>query len=119
MNLIALMPAFHSPRIAAVLLLLSAGGCAPSYPEVAASVRGDAAFKERIALAHPPGSSALRLRAMLAVNGFGLIEDRATRRFSAIETPANLPCFSTTRIDWTEDARGRIALIQASRHACS
>lgn len=120
MNLVALMPAFHSTRAGfSALCMVCAAGCAPSYPSMATSARGDAAFKERIATAHPPGTPAAHLRAKLAGDGFTLIEERATRRFSAIEAPTNLPCFSTTRIDWTEDARGRIGQIQAARHACS
>ena len=115
MNVRPLLPAFH---IGAALVLLVLAGCAPSYPQVA-EVRGDAAFKARIADAYPPGTPAMRLRAMLAAQNFRLIEDPLARRYSAIEAPANLPCFSTTRIDWTEDARGRIARIQAARHACS
>ena len=47
------------------------------------------------------------------------LEDRLRRRYSALDRPANLPCYSETRIDWTEDRRGRIVLIQAARHPCS
>jgi hypothetical protein len=123
MNLPRLVPAFHTPAtlaaLAALVLLLAGAACAPSYPSIAATARGDAAFKERIARGFPPGSPAARLRARLAAEGFRLIEDPAARRFSALEAPPNLPCFSTTRIDWTEDARGRIVEIQSARHACS
>lgn len=99
--------------------VLQLTACAPSYPPVAEGLRGDAAFKARIASTYPPGSPAARLRAMLAADGFRLIEDPAARRYSALAIPANLPCFSTTRIDWTEDGRGRIREIQAARHSCS
>lgn len=119
MNLSRLAPAFHRRVILALAVILPAAACAPSYPPMAQSVRGDAEFKARIALAHPAGSPAAPLRARLAAEGFALIEDRAARRFSAVETPPNLPCFSATRIDWTEDARGRIVEIQAARHSCS
>ncbi len=98
--------------------LLALGACAPSYPPIAA-IGGDAAFKARIATRFPQGSGADRLRAELAANGFALLEDPALRRFSAIDRPPNLPCFSETRVDWTEDRRGRIVLIQAARHSCS
>ncbi|WP_133772617.1 hypothetical protein [Enterovirga rhinocerotis] len=126
--LFPILPAFHNAARAhragsAVVAVLAVAAwlsaCAPSYPPVAESVRGDAAFKARIANGFPPGSPAARLRAMLAAEGFRLIEDPAARRFSALERPANLPCFSSTRIDWTEDARGRIVLIQAARQSCS
>ena len=115
MNVRPLLPAFH---IGTAIALLALAGCAPSYPQIA-EVRGDAAFKARIADGFPPGTPATRLRARLAAQNFRLIEDVAARRYSALEAPANLPCFSTTRIDWTEDARGRISRIQAARHACS
>ena len=119
MNLAHLVPAFHirGPLLAAICAL--AAGCAPSFPPVAQAARGDAGFKRDIAIHFPPGTSAARLRAMLAVQGFRLIEDPALRRYSAIDAPPNLPCLSTTRVDWTEDARGRIAQIQAARHSCS
>lgn len=117
MNLARLVPAIHKGVLS--LALLSGAACAPSYPPIAGSVRGDAAFKARIATAYPPGSAASRLRAMLAAEGFRLIEDPVARRFSGLEAPPNLPCFSTTRIDWTEDRRGRILEIQAARHSCS
>jgi len=112
------MPAFHK-RAAGICLLLALAGCAPAYPPVAEGLRGDASFKARIASTYPPGSPAARLRAMLAADGFRLIEDPASRRYSALREPPNLPCFSTTRIDWTEDARGRIREIQAARHSCA
>ena len=56
---------------------------------------------------------------MLAREGFALLEDPVARRYSAILRPDNLPCYTATRIDWTEDRRGRIALIQAARHSCT
>ena len=119
MNLSRLAPTFHRRAALALVLLLPAAACAPSYPPMAQSVRGDAEFKARLALAHPPGSPAAPLRARLAAEGFELIADPAARRFSAVEAPPNLPCLSVTRIDWTEDARGRIVEIQAARHSCS
>ena len=119
MNLVDLVPAFHIRAAIFGAICGLAGGCAPSFPPAAAAARGDAAFKADIALRYPPGTPAVRLRAMLAANGFRLIEDPALRRYSAIEAPPNLPCFSTTRIDWIEDGRGRIREIQAARHDCS
>lgn len=119
MDLSRLVPAFHIRAALAASLVLPLFACAPSYPPVAEAARGDADFKMQVALRFPPGTSAARLRAMLAANGFRLIEDPTLRRYSAIEAPPNLPCFSTTRIDWTEDARGRIGQIQAARHSCS
>lgn len=119
MNLPRLVPAFHIRAAIVAALTLPLFACAPSYPPVAEAARGDADLKMRIALRFPPGTPATRLRVMLAANSFRLIEDPVLRRYSAIEAPPNLPCFSTTRIDWTEDARGRIREIQTSRHACS
>ena len=119
MNLPHLVPAFHIRAALFGALCGLVGACAPSFPPVAAAARGDAAFKADIALRYPPGTPASRLKAMLAANGFRLIEDPIARRYSAIEAPPNLPCFSTTRIDWIEDARGRIREIQAARHGCS
>jgi hypothetical protein len=113
MNIIPLAPAFH---IAVFALALSA--CMPEYPPLAA-VSGDAAFKARVATRFPPGSRAGRLRAELAANGFQVFDDPQTRLATAVYTPQNLPCYSVTRIDWREDARGRVREIQASRQACS
>lgn len=101
------------------LVASAAAGCAPSYPPIAATNGGDAAFKSRIATFHPPGSRAQRLRDELARQGFVFLEDPVARRYSAIDRPGNLPCYSETRIDWTEDGRGRIVQIQAARHSCS
>ena len=119
MNLNPLVPAFHIRAAIIACLGLPLVACAPSYAPIAEAARGDADLKMRIALRFPPGTHAGRLRATLAANGFRLIEDPALRRYSAIEAPPNLPCFSTTRIDWTEDARGRITQIQTARHSCS
>lgn len=105
-------------RIAPALLLLALAACAPAVPPVAGR-GGDAAFKARIADRHPPGASGARLRAELAGQGFLFLEDSAARRYSALDRPANVPCLSETRIDWTEDRRGRIVRIQAARHPCS
>ncbi|MDB5592803.1 hypothetical protein [Enterovirga sp.] len=103
---------------ALVVTLFGLAACAPSLPPIA-DRGGDAAFKARIATLYRPGSPAARLRADLAAQSFRLIEDPVARRFSALDQPPNLPCFSETRIDWTEDRRGRIVLIQAARHPCS
>ena len=115
-----LATAIHRQALAcsAACCLWGLGACAPSYP-VIAEVRGDAAFKARIATRYPPGSSGQVLRTELARKNFQFIEDPTARRYSALEIPPNLPCFSQVRIDWTEDARGRIRLIQAARHSCS
>ena len=102
----------------AILTTLGLAACAPSFPPIA-QTPGDAASKSRIATAFPPGARADRLRATLLAEGFTITEDPATGFASAIERPQNLPCFSVTRIDWREDRRGRIAVIQAQRHACS
>lgn len=99
-------------------LALAASACAPSYPPVA-DMRGDAAFKYRIATAFPPGSPAERLRATLLREGFVIQDDPRTGFASAIARPGNLPCWSETRIDWRENRRGRIVAIQAQRHVCS
>lgn len=98
--------------------MLIAGGCAPSFPPLAER-GGDSAFKARIAATYPPGSSGERLRADLAGQGFTVVYDPVTRLGSALDVPPNLPCLSETRIDWRENARGRIVLIQAARHTCS
>ena len=113
MNIIPLAPAFHI-----LVVALALGACIPEHPPIA-SPGGDLAFKARIATRFPPGARAARLRAELAANGFQIFDDPRTRLASAISAPENLPCYSVTRIDWREDARGRIAIIQASRQACS
>lgn len=104
-------------RLAALALLLALPACAPSFPPIA-EPRGDARFKALIATRYPPGSPGARLRADLAAQGFVLLEDAAARRYSAIDRPPNLPCLSETRVDWTENRRGRIVLVQAGRQAC-
>lgn len=103
---------------AALLAALAAASCGPRYPAIA-DLGGDAAFKAFIAQRYGPGTRAARLREELAREGFGLLEDPLGRRYSAILRPDNLPCYSETRIDWTEDRHGRIALIQAARHSCT
>lgn len=105
-------------RAAGAAALLALAGCAPSLPPIAA-LGGDAAFKARIAEAFPPGSRAERLRTALLRNGFVIVEDPQTGFASALDRPQNLPCYSVTRVDWREDKRGRIAIIQAQRHPCS
>lgn len=102
----------------AILLLAVPAACAPSFPPLAER-GGDSAFKARIATAYPPGSSGERLRADLAGQGFTVVYDPTTRFGSALDVPPNLPCLSETRIDWRENARGRIVVIQAARHVCS
>lgn len=105
-------------RLAALALLLATlPACAPSFPPIAAP-QGDARFKALIATRYPPGSPGARLRADLAAQGFRILDDPVARRFSALDQPPNLPCFSETRVDWTEDRRGRIVLVQAARHGC-
>ena len=112
--------AFHRARVpcAVAAPLIALAGCAPSYPPIAVT-RGDAAFKARIAETYPPGSSGAALRAELVREGFQVLDDPIARRYSAIDIPPNIPCFSQTRIDWTQNRRGRIVLIQAARHSCS
>lgn len=106
------------PRLLLLASLLAASGCAPAYLPVAAT-GGDSAFKARIATDFPPGSSGERLRTELAREGFVIAGDPATGFFSALDRPPNVPCFSETRIDWRENRRGRITVIQAARHACT
>ena len=98
--------------------LLALAGCAPLYPPIAER-GGDAAFKARIAETYRPGRRGADLRAELLREGFTLLADPGAGRYSALFEPSNLPCFTSVRIDWTEDRRGRIALIQAQRHPCS
>ena len=105
-------------RPLAVAACLALGGCAPSFPPIA-EPGGDAAFKARIATAYRPGMRADALRARLVAEGFAIAEDRSTGFATALSTPDNLPCYSLTRIDWREDRRGRILVIQASRQACT
>ncbi|WP_375461131.1 hypothetical protein [uncultured Enterovirga sp.] len=106
-------------RLAALAVLLATlPACAPSFRPIA-EPGGDARFKARIATRYPPGSLGSRLRTELAAQGFVLLADPTGRRYSAIDRPDNLPCYSETRIDWNEDRRGRILVIQAARHACS
>ena len=102
-------------------LALSTGlaACAPEFPPIVAGSAGDHVFKARIAQAYPPGSRAAAMRSELIREGFTLYDDRALRRHSAIYRAENLPCFSSVRIDWTEDRRGRIAEIQAQRADCT
>lgn len=102
----------------ALLLLAVPAACAPSFPPIAAT-GGDSALKARIATTYPPGSSGDRLRGDLARQGFVVRYDPVTRYGSALDVPPNLPCLSETRIDWRENARGRIVVIQAARHVCS
>ena len=109
-------PGIHS---LAALLALSLAGCAPSFPPIADGPGGDAAFKVRIATTYRPGSSGAALGADLAAQGFMIQADLPARRFSALDTPGNLPCWSRTRVDWTEDRRGRIVEVQAGRNACT
>ena len=104
------------PCLALALLLVA--GCAPQFPPLAER-GGDAAFKARIAETYRPGTRGADLRAELLREGFTLLADPGARRYSGLFEPSNLPCFSSVRIDWTEDRRGHIALIQAQRHPCS
>lgn len=98
--------------------LLAAASCAPVYSPLAAT-GGDTAFKARIATDFPPGSPGERLRVELAREGFVIASDQTTGLFSALDRPPNVPCFSETRIDWHENRRGRITVIQAARHSCT
>lgn len=107
-----------APRLLLLASLLAVPSCAPAYPPVAAT-GGDTAFKARIATDFPPGSSGERLRTELAREGFVIAGDPRTGFFSALDRPPNVPCFSETRIDWRENRRGRITVIQAARHACT
>ena len=91
-----------------------AGGKALNVARAASALGADVH-----AVAALGGATGDGVSAMLAADGFRLIEDPASRRYSALREPPNLPCFSTTRIDWTEDARGRIREIQAARHSCA
>ena len=105
-----------------VALALSAAslcpGCTPVLPPIA-DTGNDAAFKSEVALRYGPGTPAATLRATLADQGFVVASSEVPRfRYSATKGEANLPCFSYVRIDWNEDRRGRIALIQASRLQC-
>lgn len=102
----------------ALATLLFVAGCAPQVPSLA-EPGGDAAFKARIAETYRPGRRGADLRAELFREGFTLLADPGAGRYSALFEPSNLPCFTSVRIDWTEDRRGRIALIQAQRHPCS
>lgn len=98
--------------------LLSAGACAPVYPPVA-DIGGDLAFKARIAETFGPGSPAARLRAALLADGFTILDEPRTGFASALFRPSNLPCYTQVRIDWREDRRGRVMVIQAGRQACT
>lgn len=110
--------AFRIPALASALLAgLSA--CAPEFPPIVAGTAGNHVFQARIAQAYPPGSRAAPMRAELIEEGFTLYDDRVLRRHSAIFRAENLPCFSSVRIDWTEDRRGRITQIQAQRADCT
>ena len=122
MNIQGTISYVHKQGVAAVAaatgLALLASGCAPSYPPIART-GGDASFKYRIATHYPPGSRGERLRLELEREGFKIAVDPTGRRFTATDRPPNLPCFSGTRIDWNEDRRGRITIIQAARHSCT
>ena len=84
------------------------------------NVPGDQGFKVRIAKTYPPGSDPAPLRAELAAQGFTLVADPlGRRRYSAVLRGDNIPCASYTRVDWNEDRRGRIAVIQVERLDCS
>lgn len=106
-------------RIGACLVVALLAGCAPAFPPIAAGPGGDAAFKARIATSYPPGSSGVLLAELLVGQGFTVQSDLPSRRFTALATPDNLPCYSRTRVDWTEDRRGRILQVQAQRSLCS
>ena len=107
-----------APALAALLLPALLGACAPTFALIAVNTPGDQGFKARIAQTYPPGSDPASLRAELAGQGFTIVADPAGRpRYSAILRGGNIPCLSYTRVDWNEDRRGRIAVIQAERLA--
>ena len=92
--------------------------CTPVLPPIA-DVGNDAAFKSAIARRYGPGTPAAALRSDLLREGFtSAMSDVRGFRYSAVKAEPNLPCFSYVRVDWNEDGRGRISLIQASRLQC-
>jgi hypothetical protein len=103
--------------LAPLLLLMAA--CEPVYPPIAAGVAHDSEFKYLIATRYGPGTPAAVLRAELAGEGFVFTAGEVPGfRYSATKGETNLPCFSYVRVDWNEDRRGRISLVQASRLQC-
>jgi hypothetical protein len=100
-----------------ILLASALAGCAPTAPPVAFG--GDAAFKARMADRFPPGTPGARVRDELGAAGLAIEGTPDGRRWIAYDVPENLPCYSRTRVDWREDARGRVALLTAQRAECS
>jgi hypothetical protein len=104
--------------LALALLIAALGACTPLYPPIA-DAGSDSGFKYWIATRYGPGTRAEILRADLAKQGFAFAPSEAERfRYSATKAETNLPCFTYVRVDWNEDRRGRISLIQASRLQC-
>lgn len=100
-------------------LLVWLGACDPVYPPIAAGVAHDSGFKALIATRYGPGTPAAVLRRELAAEEFVFTASEARGfRYRAVKPEPNLPCFSNVAIDWNEDSRGRISLIQASRLQC-
>lgn len=100
------------------LILAALSACAPIFPPIA-DAGSDSGFKYWIATHYGPGTRAAALRADLAAQNFEFSVSEAPRfRFSATKAEPNLPCFSYVRVDWNEDRRGRISLIQATRLQC-
>ena len=104
--------------LALALLIAALGACTPLYPPIA-DAGSDSGFKYWIATRYGPGTRAEILRAELAKQEFVFGPSEAPRfAFSATKGATNLPCFTYVRIDWNEDRRGRISLIQAARLQC-
>ena len=104
--------------LACAPLLVLIAACEPAYPPIA-DVTHDSDFKYLIATRYGEGTPAAALRARLAGEGFVVTASEAPGfRYSATRGETNLPCFSYVRVDWNEDRRGRISLIQASRLQC-
>jgi hypothetical protein len=100
------------------LLILGLGACEPLYPPIA-DAGSDSGFKYWIATHYGPGSRSDALRRDLTAQGFVYsVSEAPDFRYSATKAETNVPCLTYVRVDWNEDRRGRISLIQASRLQC-
>ena len=113
------MSSFLGRTLALAPLFLVIAACEPVYPPIAAGVAHDSEFKYLIATRYGPGTPASVLRSELGAEGFVFSAAEAPGfRYSATKGETNLPCFSYVRVDWNENRRGRISLIQAARLQC-